>query len=104
MTGWKTDEKTMSLVDTMRSMIAANPDLMPSAWYWLSLHVERVLEIVDEEKPRNMYDDADYLEFIKSDPDRLASRIVITRRVQRAYESRLAEINDELTALCGNQE
>ena len=98
MTGWNQDEKTISFVKEMKNKIDQNKDLMPDAWYWLSLEVDLDLNLQSVSEPHRKCDD-DYIEWLKKDSELLASRIAINKKLKQGYLDRIDQIDEELERL-----
>lgn len=98
MTGWNQDEKTINFVKEMKNKIDQNKDLMPDAWYWLSLEVDLDLNLQSVSEPHRKRDD-DYIEWLKKDSELLASRIAINKKLKQAYLDRIDQIDEELELL-----
>lgn len=98
MTGWNQDEKTINFVKEMKNKIDQNKDLMPDAWYWLSLEVDLDLNLQSVSELHRKRDD-DYIEWLKKDSELLASRIAINKKLKQGYLDRIDQIDEELELL-----
>lgn len=99
MTGWRTDEAIMAFADNIKQQIAARPDLMPDAWYWISIDIENDL-LLQELKTRVLpIEDPGYLAWIKSDPERLAKNLNSKMNLRQAYVDLVAALDVEIDLL-----
>ena len=102
MTGWRSDKELLEFVDELEKRLKDRPDLMPDAWYWLSLNVDSELCFDDVNRPIQISDD-DFIAWIKTEPERLARRIESHRRLRQAYADRIVELDREISVLSSDR-
>jgi hypothetical protein len=92
----------MAFVDDMRLRIEERADLLPDAWYWLSMYVGDDLHLHDVQNPVDICDD-DFVRWIKTEPDRLRKRLETHRKLRQAYAARIAELDEEIAVLSSGE-
>lgn len=98
MTGWRSDPETLEFVDKVEALILSRPDLMPDAWYHISL---RVNEREEDELPSDMSNryDEECIKWLSSHQDILSKKITHLQNLKRIYLETLPLIDQKLEKL-----
>ena len=97
MTGWKTDDKTTEFVESLLDQIESHPELMPDAFYWLSMKVD-----IDLESQGNTHGpsfDESQLDWLKRNPKYVDRYLKSYTRAEGYHRKRLDEIDVRIKQL-----